>query len=107
VPERVAALHAAAMAAVALELAAAKLVHRLPPFSHILGKVTLDLASGMMETHFLSPSSQNSESTVVLRAPPHGHARGQAHRRHLEPSPTPCSFARSPGWSSHPRLSVP
>ena len=95
------------MDAVALELATAKQVHRLPPFSHALGQVTLDLASGMMETHLLLLSSRNSESTVVLCAPPHGHARDQAHGRHFEPSPTPCSFARSPGQSSHPRLSVP
>jgi len=72
------------MADVALELAAAELVHRLPPFSRVLGRVTLDIASGMMETHILPPSSRNSESTAMLRAPPHGHARGQAHRRHLE-----------------------
>ena len=58
----------------ALELAVAELVHRLPPFSHVLGQVTLDLASGMVETHLSPPSSQNSESTAVLRAPPHGHA---------------------------------
>ena len=95
------------MAAVALELAAAELVSHLPPFSHALGRVTLDLASGMMETHLSPPSSQNSMSTAVLRVPLHGHARGQAHRRHPEPSPASCSFARSPGWSSHPCLSVP
>jgi len=95
------------MATVALELAVTELVHRLPPFSRVLGRVTLYLASGMIESHLSPSSSQNSESTVVLRAPPHGHARGQAHRRHLEPSPTPCSFARSLGWSSHPHLSVP
>ena len=57
------------MAAVALELIAVELVHHLPPFSCALGRVTLDLASGMTETH-LSPSfSRNSVSTVVLRAP--------------------------------------
>ena len=39
------------MAAVALELAAVELVHHLPPFSHALGRVTLDLASGMTETN--------------------------------------------------------
>ena len=95
------------MATVALELTAAELVHRLPPFSHVLGQVTLYLASGMIETHLLPSSSQNNVSTAVLHAPPHGLTRGQAHRRHLEPSPTLCSFARSLGWSSHPRLSVP
>ena len=47
------------MAAVALELVAAELVHRLLPFSLVLGQVTLDLASGMMETHLSPPSSQN------------------------------------------------
>ena len=56
------------MAAVALELTAAELVHRLPPFSHVFGRVTQDLASGITETHLLLPSSQNSESTAVLRA---------------------------------------
>jgi len=83
------------MDAVALELATAKQVHRLPPFSHALGQVTLDIASGMTETHLLPLFSQNSMSTTVLHELPHGHARGQAHRRHLEPSPAPCSFARS------------
>jgi len=92
---------------VALEPAAAELVHRLTPFSHALGRVTLGLSNGMMET-YLSPSfSQNSVSTAMLSAPPHGHARGRAHRRHPEPSPMPCSSARSPGWSSHPCLSMP
>ena len=67
---------ASAMAAVALELAAAELVHRLPPFSHALGQVTLDLTSGMTNTHLSPLSSRNSVSTALLRAPPHGHARG-------------------------------
>ena len=40
------------MATVALELAAAELVHRIPLLSRVLGRVTLDLASGMMETQF-------------------------------------------------------
>ena len=95
------------MGIVALELAATELVHRLHPFSRILGRVTLHLTSVKMETHLLPSSSQNVESTAVLRALPHGHARGQAHRCHLEPSPAPCSFARSLGWSSHPRLIMP
>ena len=69
------------MAAVALDLAAVELVHRLPPFSHVLGRVTLELDSGMTNTHHLPPSSQNSESTAMLRAPLHGHARGQARTR--------------------------
>ena len=73
------------MATVALELAVVELVHRLPPFSHALGRVTLGLASGMTETRLLPLFSQNSMSTVVLYAPPHSHARGQAHRRHAEP----------------------
>jgi len=85
VPERVTAPPASAMAAVALELAAVELVHRLPPFSRALGQVTLGLASGMMETRVLPPFSRNSMSTTVLRALQHGHAHGQAHRRHLEP----------------------
>ena len=67
------------MAAAALELAVAELVHRLAPFSRVLGRVTLGLASGMMETHLSPPSSRNSESTAVLRARPHGHARDHAH----------------------------
>ena len=58
-----------AMATVALELVAAELVNRLPPFSHALGRVTLDLASGMIETHLSQPSNRNSVSTAVLRAP--------------------------------------
>ena len=95
------------MAVVALELTTFELVHRLPPLSHILGRVTLDLASAMTETHLLPPSSRNSESTTVLRVPPHGPARNQVHRRHLEPSPALCSLAQSPGWSIHPRQSVP
>jgi len=45
------------MAVVALELAAAELVHRLTPFSRALGRVTLGLASGMMETYLLPPFS--------------------------------------------------
>ena len=69
--ERVTIPRTAAMAAVAFELATAELVHRLPPFSHVLGRVTLDLASGMTETHLSPLSSQNSESTAALRAPPH------------------------------------
>ena len=64
------------MAAMALELAAAELVHRLPHFSRVLGRVTLDLASGMMETHLSPLFSQNSEITAMLCAPPHDHARG-------------------------------
>jgi len=56
------------MAAVALELATIELVHRLPPFSCVLGRVTLDLASGMIETHLSLPSSWNSESTAMLHA---------------------------------------
>ena len=83
--ERVITPRVPAMAAVALELAATELVHRLPPFSRVLGRVTLDLASGMMETHLSPPSSQNSESITVPCASPHDHARGQAHRRHFEP----------------------
>ena len=67
------------MAVMALNLAATKLIRRLPPFSHAIGRVTLGLTSGMMETHLLPPFSQNSESTTVLHAPPHGHARGRAH----------------------------
>ena len=55
------------MAAVALDLAAVELVHRLPPFSRALGRVTLGLASGMMETRLSPPFSQNSVSTTVLR----------------------------------------
>ena len=70
--ERVTAPRAVAMATVVLELVAAELVHRLPPFSHALCRVTLDLASGITETRLLPPSSQNSLSTAVLRAPPHG-----------------------------------
>ena len=57
------------MAAVALELATADLVRCLPSFSHTLGQVTLNLASGMTETHLSPPFSRNSVSTVVLRAP--------------------------------------
>ena len=83
--ERVAAPRVPAMAAVALELAAVELVHRLPPFSRALGRVTLGLASGMTETNLSPPFSQNSMSTAMLRAPPHGHARGQAHWCHPEP----------------------
>ena len=56
-PERVAAPRPPAMATVALELVAAELVNRLPPFSHALGRVTLDLASGTIETHLLLPFS--------------------------------------------------
>ena len=67
------------MAAVTLELATAELVNHLTPLSHALGLVTLDLASGMTETHLSPPFSQNSVSTAVLHALPHGHARGQAH----------------------------
>ena len=43
------------MAAVALELTAVELVHRLPPFSLALGRVTLDIASGMTETYLSLP----------------------------------------------------
>ena len=57
VPERVATPRTPAMAAVALELTAVELVHRLPPFLCALGRVTLGLANGMMETHLLSPFS--------------------------------------------------
>jgi len=64
------------MAAVALKLAAIELVRRLPPFSRALGRVTLGLASGMMKTCLSPAFSQNSVSITVLRAPPHGHARG-------------------------------
>ena len=58
------------MAVVALELAIAELVHRLPPLSHVLGYVTLDLADGMTETCLSPSSSQNGESTTVLCALP-------------------------------------
>ena len=73
----------------ALELATIELVWCLAPFSRALGRVTLGLASGMMDTRLLPPFSQNSMSTAVLCTPPHGHAHGRAHRRHPEPSPAP------------------
>ena len=53
------------MATVALELVAAELVHHLPPFSHALGRVTLCLASGLMETRLSPPFSRNNVSTTV------------------------------------------
>ena len=95
------------MAAMALKLAAAELVHCLPPFSHALGQVTLGLTSGMMETRLSSMFSQNRVSTAMLHAPPHSHARDRAHRCHPEPSLVLCSSARSLGWSIYPHLSVP
>ena len=55
--ERVTTTCAPAMAVVALELTAVELVHHLPPFSHALGRVTLDIASGIMETHLSSSFS--------------------------------------------------
>ena len=82
VPERVTALRVAAIAVVALELVAVELVNRIPPSSHVFGRVTLGLVNGMMETSLPSPSCQNGESTAVHRAPPRGHARGPSSLSH-------------------------
>ena len=82
VPEWFTALWAATIAVVALELVAIVLVDCVPLYSHAFSRVTLGLANSMMETSLLSPSRRDRESTAVLRAPPHGRARGQSSPSH-------------------------
>ena len=81
-PKWVDALRTAAIAIVALELVAVELVDRVPLYSCAFGRVTLGLATDMMETALPSPSLQNRESTAVLRALPRGHACGQRSPSH-------------------------
>ena len=54
--ERFVAPCAAAIAIMVLELIAVELVDHVPPSSSILGRVTLGLVIGMMETSLPSPS---------------------------------------------------
>ena len=64
------------MAAVALELTTIELVHHLTLFSRALGRVTLGLANGMMETLLSLPFCRNSVSTTKLTdATPSPHLR--------------------------------
>ena len=80
--EWVAALRATAIAIMALQLIAVKLVGRIPPSSCVFGRVTLGLVNGMMETSLPSPSHRDGESTAVHRAPLRGHARGPSSPLH-------------------------
>ena len=49
--EWIAALRVATIVVVALKIIVVVLVHRIPLSSCALGRITLDLASGMTETH--------------------------------------------------------
>jgi len=65
VPEWVTALCVAAIAIVALKLIVVALVNRIPPSSHVFGRVTLGLVNGMTETSLPPPSCWNGESTAM------------------------------------------